>query len=104
MVKFFESDIKPIIALLAVSVFLFFFCLGRNGLWNSDEGRYAEGAREIAESNNFLIPTVDGIPRINKPPLTYWLSAVAYKVFGVNEFGARFFPALFGLFGVLLVY
>lgn len=104
MNNFFKRDAEPVLALMCISVFLFFFYLGRNGLWNSDEARYSEGGREMAVSGDFLIPRVDTVPRINKPPLVYWLGAVAYKTFGMNEFAARFFSAMAGLFGVLLAY
>ncbi|OHB70920.1 MAG: hypothetical protein A2W23_03775 [Planctomycetes bacterium RBG_16_43_13] len=104
MSRFFSRDLYPVLAIVFLSVYLFFFWLGGNGLWNADEGRYAEGGREMFVSGDFLVPTIDGLPRINKPPLIYWLDAVSYSIFSVNEFAARFFPALFALIGVVMAY
>jgi 4-amino-4-deoxy-L-arabinose transferase-like glycosyltransferase len=68
--------------------------LGVRRLWLPDEGRYAECAREMMTSGDWLTPTLDSIPHLSKPPLTYWLSAAAMSVMGKNEFAARFFTGL----------
>ena len=54
-----------------------------------DEGRYAEVARAMLHSD-WLVPTLDGLPFFHKPPLFYWLDIAAMRVFGENEFAARF--------------
>ena len=55
------------------------------------EARYAEIARLMAETGNWITPQIDySIPFWAKPPLSTWLSALSIKVFGVNEFAVRF--------------
>src|SRR3989442_5818905 len=62
---------------------------GLMGLFEPTETRYAEIAREMRASGDFLIPRLDGIPHFHKPPLAYWLTAMGFSVFGENEWGAR---------------
>jgi 4-amino-4-deoxy-L-arabinose transferase-like glycosyltransferase len=64
-------------------------------LLDKTEARYAEIARIMQETNQWVVPQIDyGIPFWAKPPLSTWLSAASYVVFGVNEFAARF-PSFF---------
>jgi len=71
-------------------------------LMDKTEARYAEIARIMAETNNWITPQIDyGIPFWAKPPLSTWLSALSIKLFGVNEFAVRF-PSL--LLSVILVF
>lgn len=68
---------------------------------DTTEARYAEIARKMAESADWITPQFDyGVPFWGKPPLHTWLSAMGMRVFGVGEFGARIFIFLSGL-GVL---
>jgi 4-amino-4-deoxy-L-arabinose transferase len=60
------------------------------GLWEPDEGRYAECAREIVATGDWLHLTLHGRPHLTKPPGTYWAIAAGLELFGRNEFGARF--------------
>lgn len=83
---------------------LFFFLLGSRPLSNPDEGRYSEIPREMLETGDYVTPRLDGVKYFEKPPLVYWLTAAAFRVGGVNEFTARFWPALFALAGVLMTY
>jgi 4-amino-4-deoxy-L-arabinose transferase-like glycosyltransferase len=62
-----------------------------------DEPRYAQVAREMFESGNWITPTLGGFTWFEKPALLYWLQAAAFSVFGVGEFAARFGSALCGL-------
>ena len=48
----------------------------------------------MMERGDWLIPTQNGVPRLQKPPLVYWCEVLSMSVFGVNEFGARFPVAL----------
>lgn len=66
-----------------------------------DEPRYAQVAREMFERGDFVTPTLGGFLWFEKPALLYWLEIASFHVFGVSEFAARFFPALFGL-GIIL--
>ncbi len=63
-------------------------------LMESTEARYAEIAREMITSGNYLEPHFNAIKHFHKPPLTYWLIAGGFKIFGLNNFGARFFGVL----------
>ncbi|MBT4879613.1 MAG: glycosyltransferase family 39 protein [Alphaproteobacteria bacterium] len=82
--------------LVPVLFISFFYQLGAYGLLNNNEGLYGEIAREMLESGSYIIPTLNYVPYIEKPPLLYWLIAISYKIFGVNEFAARLIPALSG--------
>lgn len=60
-------------------------------LLDKTEARYAEIARIMWETNQWIVPEIDyGVPFWAKPPLSTWTSAASYVVFGVNEFAARF--------------
>ena len=93
----------PLLALLALSGLLFFLGLGDMGLTDRDEGRNAEAGREMFESGNRLTPTFNGELRVAKPAFIYWLMEQSYRLFGVNEFAARFPSALFGV-GLILIH
>jgi len=62
-------------AVAALALVLFFFHLGTYGLWEPDEARYAEIAREMLALHNFIVPHLNYVPYIEKPPLLYWLTA-----------------------------
>ena len=68
------------------------------GLMEPTETRYAEIAREMAATGDWLTPRLNGISHFHKPPLSYWISAGGIKTFGANEWGARFGAALAGAF------
>lgn len=93
-----------LLALLALSGLLFFLGLGDMGLTDRDEGRNAEAGREMFESGDRLTPTFNGELRVAKPVFLYWLMDRSYRLFGVNEFAARFPSALFGVGLILLHY
>ncbi|MEH6656955.1 ArnT family glycosyltransferase [Leeuwenhoekiella marinoflava] len=78
--------------------------LGSWGLTESSEARYAEIGREMAMSNDFIHPSLLGIGHYHKPPITYAITAIGYKVFGFNEFGARFFMSLALILQLLLIF
>jgi len=73
---------------------LFFHSLSGYPLLDDNEGLYAEIAREMLRTGHYIIPQLNGLPYIEKPPLLYWLTAAAFKLFGVNETSARLVPAL----------
>jgi 4-amino-4-deoxy-L-arabinose transferase-like glycosyltransferase len=63
-------------------------------LFDQIDGQYAGAAREMMVRNDWLIPTQDGVPRLQKPPLVYWCEIVSMRVFGTTEFAARLPVAL----------
>jgi 4-amino-4-deoxy-L-arabinose transferase-like glycosyltransferase len=68
--------------------------LGARPLFNPDEGRYAEIPREMLAGRDWVIPHLNGLEYLEKPPLQYWATALSYRWFGVNEFAARLYGAL----------
>src|ERR1700676_2080645 len=82
-----------IFALAALLVVYLATC-GVPRLFDQIDGQYAGAAREMMVRGDWLTPTQDGVPRLQKPPLVYWCEILSMRVFGVNEFGARFPVAL----------
>lgn len=72
-------------------------------LQHPDEGRYAEIAREMLVSGDWVTPRLDGIKYFEKPPLQYWLTAASFKALGLDEWTARLPGALSGFLTVLFV-
>ncbi|MDE1893286.1 MAG: glycosyltransferase family 39 protein [Xanthomonadaceae bacterium] len=72
-------------------------------LGEPDEGRYAEIAREMLVSHDWVTPRLDGFTFFDKPPLHYWASATAYLAFGVHPWSARLWCVLTGLLTMLAV-
>ncbi len=73
-------------------------------LLEPDEGRYAEIPREMLVTGDFVTPHLNGVAYLEKPPLFYWGNAISMRVFGENEFGARFFTTAVSVAGILLTY
>ena len=61
------------------------------------EARIAETAREMVVDRDWLVPHYNGEVRLQKPPLTYWLTAASYQIFGINERAVRLPSALFAI-------
>lgn len=89
---------------LAITVAISFTNLGAARLWDRDEPRNAQCAKEMLEAGQWVVPTFDGELRTHKPILIYWCQITAYKIFGVNEFAARLPSALASILTVLCVY
>jgi 4-amino-4-deoxy-L-arabinose transferase-like glycosyltransferase len=71
--------------------------LGVQPLWQIDEGRIAEVAREMALSGDFVTPRIGELPFACYPPLSYWVMALTGKLLGFNEFAMRLPSALAGI-------
>ncbi|MBC7999993.1 MAG: glycosyltransferase family 39 protein [Leptolyngbya sp.] len=89
-----------LLATFAVGVLVYFNALGNVPLFNPDEALYAEPAREMLESGDYLTTHLNYIVRYTKPPLVIWAQALCFSLFGVSELAARAFGAACG---VLLV-
>ena len=87
--------------LIALAGLTFFFGLGRLALIGPDEPRYAEVAREMFATGDYISPRLCGCLWFEKPALLYWMGAGAYHLFGVNEFAARF-PSAFSALAATL--
>lgn len=90
--------------LLGLSALLLFPGLGKTPLWIYDEVRNAECAREMYERGDWIVPTFNGGLRTLKPPLHYYFMFGGFKIFGVTEWGARFFSAVFGVLTIFITY
>ncbi|RJX33165.1 MAG: glycosyltransferase family 39 protein, partial [Desulfarculus sp.] len=96
-----------VLLLLILCGVLFFSLLNLRDLWESDEARYAEIGREMAASGSlqhWIIPRLNYVIYLEKPPLSYWLTALSFKLFGVSAAAARLVPAMFGTLTVLLTF
>ena len=84
---------------------LFFFAgLGNTHLFDWDEINFAESAREMIASQNYLRVQINFQPFWEKPPFFFWLQVGAMKIFGINEFAARFPNAIFGFLYLITFY
>jgi hypothetical protein len=91
-------------ALFVLCVMLLFANLGGPALFEPDEGRNAEKAREILVLGDWLTPHENFLPVLDKPMAFYWVIAGAYKLFGVSEWSARLPSALAALGCLFLLY
>jgi len=89
----------PLLVLAAVT---FFAGLGRGAITDSDEAFYADSAREMVASGDWVTPYYNYEPRFQKPVLYYWLTAAVSLVLGDSEMAARLWAAMAGL-GLVLV-
>jgi 4-amino-4-deoxy-L-arabinose transferase-like glycosyltransferase len=93
---------------LALAAFLLLWNLNYAPVWNPDEGRYVAASQEMltpldgGSTPNWVVPHLNGIPRLNKPPLVYWSAASLLKLLGESVVAARLASALAAV-GVLLL-
>jgi len=73
-------------------------------LIDRDEPRFAEAAREMRERGDYIVPYFNNQFRFDKPPLTYWLQVASYRIFGEDDFGARFPTAVAAALVALLLF
>jgi len=73
---------------------VWFALLGQRPLFDPDEGRYAEIPREMLSGGDWVIPHLNALVYLEKPPLQYWLTAFALRGLGQSEFSARYRTAL----------
>ena len=90
-----------LLALFTLSMAVFLNGNWAYGLFESSEARYAEVAREMVATGDYLSPQIDYVYHFTKPPLAYWITAAGYRLFGQGEFGARFFLSIAGSLAVL---
>jgi 4-amino-4-deoxy-L-arabinose transferase-like glycosyltransferase len=81
-----------------------FLGAAQTGLFDRDEPRNAQAAREMLRSGDLLVPTFNGEPRLHKPILIYWLMAASYQLLGENALAARLPSILAGAGAGVLVY
>jgi 4-amino-4-deoxy-L-arabinose transferase-like glycosyltransferase len=99
------SDSRRCLALfvlLLAAVAPYFIDLGGSSIWDANEAFYVETPREMLQRGDFVSPTFNYLPRLNKPVLSYWIVATFYKVFGVSV-GVQRLPIALGAVAMILV-
>ncbi|MCX5696951.1 MAG: glycosyltransferase family 39 protein [Candidatus Omnitrophica bacterium] len=99
-----KTDLKYILILLGLSYLFFMIGSGSLALTNPDEVFYGQTAKEMISHHSWMTPYLFDKPQFEKPILLYWFLRLAYGIFGISSFAARFFPALFAAAGVLSTY
>jgi hypothetical protein len=90
--------------IVTIASFLFIPFIGRVHLFDWDEINFAESAREMILTHDYLTVRAFFQPFWEKPPLFIWLQVLSMKMFGVNEFAARFPNAVCGMVTLLVIY
>ena len=100
-----SSALHPgkILLLVIIYALLWFGTLNYRHLIPSDEGRYAEIAREMLVTGDWITPRYNGYKYFEKPPLQAWATAASFQVFGIGDWQARLWTALTGFLTILLV-
>jgi 4-amino-4-deoxy-L-arabinose transferase-like glycosyltransferase len=100
-----SSDFLNISILVLAGAIILFINIGGWDLWNPDEPRYAQVAREMMQTGNYLVPHINSEIYPDKPPVFFWLIALASKPFGdVTSASARIPSAVAALGVILLTY
>src|ERR1700731_2451920 len=86
---------RRLVLIAIAALILYLPGLGRPALWEPDEGRYAEIAREMYLTGDYVTPRDNFVRYFEKPPLVYWAETAAIAIFGLNEFAVRLPAALF---------
>ncbi|MDQ6680414.1 MAG: glycosyltransferase family 39 protein [Pseudomonadota bacterium] len=89
-----------LVAMAVAVALVWFLTLDARHLLPSDEGRYAEIAREMLASGDWVTVRYNGLKYFEKPPLQFWMTALAFKAFGIGEWQARLWTALSGAAGL----
>lgn len=101
-----KSHLTPLFILLSGAL-LYFYGLGTHDFWGTTESRTGEIIREMLESKDWVIPHLNGKPRLTKPPLYFWTVAVLAKLTNhsaVNELLARIPSAFCAMMTLLLTF
>ncbi|WP_025863968.1 ArnT family glycosyltransferase [Prolixibacter bellariivorans] len=92
------------IFLFFAAFFLYTAGIRYNPIYILDESKNVECAREMFTRNDLVVPTFNDRLRTDKPPLHYYFMMASFKIFGVNEFAARFFSAIMGALTLLITF
>jgi 4-amino-4-deoxy-L-arabinose transferase-like glycosyltransferase len=104
-----NSSVRPplsrgsVLLLLIALALIWFVPLGMRHLIPTDEGRYAEMAREMFVTGDWITPRYNGYKYFEKPPLQTWANALTFAWFGIGEWQARLYTALTGFVGIFVV-
>lgn len=100
----FNETLKLRLFILAIGIVLFFPFLGSVHLFDWDEINFAECAREMIITGNYTDVQINFLPFWEKPPLFFWMQVISMKIFGINEFAARFPNAVCGLVTLIFIF
>lgn len=90
--------------IIVLGVIFFIPGLGTVHLFDWDEINFAEAAREMIATGNYSVVQINYQPFWEKPPLFFWMQVISMKLFGINEFAARFPNALCGIITLLILF
>jgi 4-amino-4-deoxy-L-arabinose transferase-like glycosyltransferase len=96
-----DSRRLALFVLLAASILPYFIDLNGSAIWDANEAFYVETPREMIQRGDFISPTFNYLPRLNKPVLSYWIVAAFYKIFGVSV-GVQRLPIALGALAMIL--
>ena len=102
-----ETFLKSKYQLFTICIATLIVCsigLGSWGVTETSESRYSQIAKEMYLSGDYVNPTLLDIYHYHKPPVTYAIASFGYSIFGINEFGARFFLQIALVLQLFLVY
>ena len=94
----------PEVVIIAAGAALFLPFIGSLHLFDWDEINFAESAREMIMTGDYSTVRIDFLPFWEKPPMFIWLQVLSMKVFGINEFAARFPNSICGILTLVLLY
>ncbi len=98
------TNIKASITIIFIGIILYMPFLGGVNLFDWDEINFAESAREMIVTGNFIDVQINYLPFWEKPPLFIWMQVLSMKIFGINEFAARFPNAVCGIITLLVLF
>lgn len=102
-----DTIYRRILVYIGIAVISALFLLpfmGSVHLFDTDETNYAESAREMIVSGDYLTVQIDFEPFPEKPPLFFWLQVFSMKIFGINEFAARLPNVICGILSLFMLY
>jgi len=100
----FKQAIQRYLFIISFAGILFLPFIGDVDLFDWDEINFAEAAREMIQTGDYLTVRIDFEPFHEKPPLYIWLQVISMKIFGVNEFAARLPNALIGIITLIVLF
>ncbi|MFZ6800193.1 glycosyltransferase family 39 protein [Undibacterium sp. Di24W] len=95
------DSVRTLWTILVGFLVIWFYMLGARTLVPTDEGRYAEMAREMVATGDWITQRLNGIKYFEKPPLQNWMNALTFSLFGLGDWQARLWTGLCGLIGIL---
>ena len=96
--------INPYLLIFFIAAIMFTHSLGNVSLFDWDEINFAESAREMIETGNYMRVQINYEPFWEKPPLFFWMQVTSMQLFGVNEWAARLPNALCGIATLLVLF